>query len=134
MAYVALDDDDQFHLYWRIDDQNLRDGGKLWLDESDHRTHLTDPGAGYGRADTLEETLGVFWREFAEVQTKRAAVSWFDMSGGWFADPQMRAAKRIPHYLLSRMVRFRLSELEGWYRQNGRVCQAGKLGTEGSDD
>ena len=24
----------------------------------------------------------------------------------WFADPQMRAAKRIPHYLLSRMVRF----------------------------
>ena len=52
----------------------------------------------------------------------------------WFADRQMRAAKRIPHYLLSRMVRFRLSELEVWYRQNGRVCQAGKLGTEGSDD
>ena len=52
----------------------------------------------------------------------------------WFADPQMRAAKRIPHYLLSRMVRSRLSELEVWYRQNGRVCQAGKLGTEGSDD
>ena len=25
--------------------------GKLWLDESDHRTHLTDPSAGYGRAD-----------------------------------------------------------------------------------
>ena len=52
----------------------------------------------------------------------------------WFADPPMRAAKRIPHYLLSRMVRFRLSELEVWYRQNGRVCQAGKLVTEGSDD
>ena len=52
----------------------------------------------------------------------------------WFADPQMRAAKRIPHYLLSRMVRFRLSELEVWYRQNGRVCQAGKPGTEGGDD
>lgn len=46
----------------------------------------------------------------------------------------MRAAKRIPHYLLSRMVRFRLSELEVWYRQNGRVCQAGKLGAEGGDD
>ncbi len=66
--------------------------GKLWLDESDHRTHLTDPGAGYGRAENLEQTLGVFWREFAEVQTKRAAVSWFDMSGGWFADPQILAA------------------------------------------
>lgn len=66
--------------------------GKLWLDESDHRTHLTEPGAGYGRADTLEETLGVFWREEAEVLAKRAAVSWFDMSGGWFSHPQILAA------------------------------------------
>jgi hypothetical protein len=32
-AYVALDDDDQFHLYARIDDQNLRDEGKLRLDD-----------------------------------------------------------------------------------------------------
>jgi hypothetical protein len=31
MAYVALDSEDQFHLYWRIDDVNLRDGGKLRL-------------------------------------------------------------------------------------------------------
>lgn len=68
---------------------SLRMRGKLWLDESDHRTHLTEPGAGYGRAANLEETLGVFWREFAEVLTKRAAVSWFDMHGGWFSDPQI---------------------------------------------
>ena len=52
----------------------------------------------------------------------------------WFADPQMRAAKRIPHYLLSRMVRFRLSELQERNQQNGREGQAGKLGTEGGDD
>jgi hypothetical protein len=70
---------------------SLRLRGKLWLDESDHRTHLSDPGAGYGRASTLEETRGVFWREFAEVLTKRAAVSWFDMGGGWFSDPQVLA-------------------------------------------
>ncbi len=63
--------------------------GKLWLDESDHRTHLTDPSSGYGRAATLDETLGVFWREFAEVLTKRAAMSWFDMQGGWFSDPKI---------------------------------------------
>jgi len=71
---------------------SLRLRGKLWLDESDHRTHLTDPSAGYGRADTLEETLGVFWRELAEVMAKRAAVSWFDMSGGWFSQPEVLAA------------------------------------------
>lgn len=52
----------------------------------------------------------------------------------WFADPQMRAAKRIPHYLLSRLVRFRLSELALWYRQNGRVAESGKPNTEGGDD
>ncbi len=33
MAYVALDADDQFHLYWRIDDFNLRAAGKLPLED-----------------------------------------------------------------------------------------------------
>jgi hypothetical protein len=33
MAYVALDDQDEFHLYWRIDDHNLEDGEKLHLDD-----------------------------------------------------------------------------------------------------
>lgn len=34
MAYIALDDDDQFHLYWQVDDYNLADGGKLRLADS----------------------------------------------------------------------------------------------------
>ena len=38
----------------------------------------------------------------------------------WFADPRMRAAKRIPHYQFLRLIRFRLSELEAWQRQNVR--------------
>lgn len=33
MVYVALDDDDQFRLYERIDDFNLRDRGKLLLED-----------------------------------------------------------------------------------------------------
>ncbi|HNX33875.1 MAG TPA: beta-galactosidase [Kiritimatiellia bacterium] len=70
---------------------SLRMRGKLWLDESDHRTFLSESGAGYGRAETLAETLGVFRREFAEVLTKRAAVSWFDMGGGWFSHPAILA-------------------------------------------
>jgi hypothetical protein len=32
MAYVLIDDDQEFHLFWRIDDQNLEDGGKLHLE------------------------------------------------------------------------------------------------------
>jgi hypothetical protein len=32
MAYLLVDDDQEFHLYWKIDNQNLEDGGKLRLD------------------------------------------------------------------------------------------------------
>jgi len=32
MAYATLDDDDEFHLYWKIDPFNVEDGGKLRLD------------------------------------------------------------------------------------------------------
>lgn len=52
----------------------------------------------------------------------------------WFADPKMRAKYRIPHYLLGGLVRFRLSEIEVWYRQNGRVDEANRPGAEGGDD
>ena len=32
MAYVSLDAEDQFHLYWQVDAYNLLDGGKLLLE------------------------------------------------------------------------------------------------------
>ena len=32
MAYVILDEDQEFHLFWKLDNQNLEDGGKLHLD------------------------------------------------------------------------------------------------------
>jgi FG-GAP-like repeat len=49
MAYVALDDDDQFHLYWRIDDFNLRDGGKLRLEDGTAISANFLPAGGTGR-------------------------------------------------------------------------------------
>ena len=33
MAYVILDDDNEFHLYWQIDVYNVEDGGKLLLED-----------------------------------------------------------------------------------------------------
>lgn len=33
MAVVANDDQDEFHLYWRLDDYNLEDGGKLRMED-----------------------------------------------------------------------------------------------------
>ncbi len=83
---------------------SLRMRGKLWLDEADNRTFLTDRSAGYGRAETLEETLGVFWREFAEVLCKRAAVSWFDMSGGWFSHREILSAMGKGHQVAEKSL------------------------------
>ena len=65
--------------------------GKIWLSEADYRTHLTDPGAGYGRTETEAESLDVLWREFAHVLCKRAGVSWYDMDTGWLAGPTIPA-------------------------------------------
>lgn len=50
MAYVILDEDDEFRLYWKIDDRNVRDGGKLKLEDgSTIRANFLDAG-GTGRA------------------------------------------------------------------------------------
>jgi hypothetical protein len=63
--------------------------GKTWLDESDLRTFLSDPGSGFGRTDTAQQSVAVTWREFANVLTRRASVAWYDMDGTWYADPAM---------------------------------------------
>lgn len=66
--------------------------GKLWLDESDLRSYLSRPDAGYGRTKTPEGSVATCWREFANVLTRKAAVSWFDMTGGWFSgEPMLNA-------------------------------------------
>lgn len=39
----------------------------------------------------------------------------------WFSDRGMRSSKRIPHYLLGGLVRFRMSELMAWAKKTGSV-------------
>lgn len=53
MAYAALDDDDEMHLYWRLDERNLEDGGTLRMqDGSAIAVNYLDAG-GSGRAKLL---------------------------------------------------------------------------------
>jgi hypothetical protein len=59
--------------------------GKLWLNESDIRTHLQDNEIG--RCTDMAQTLGVLKREYAAVRTRGAGQWWFDMGDGWFSDP-----------------------------------------------
>ena len=39
----------------------------------------------------------------------------------WFADRRMRAARRIPHYLLGGLVRYRWSELAAWSARHKKL-------------
>ncbi|OAM90309.1 VCBS repeat-containing protein [Termitidicoccus mucosus] len=49
IALVIVDGDDQFHLYWRIDDRNVADGGKLTLADGSLIDTSYDPAGGTGR-------------------------------------------------------------------------------------
>jgi len=71
--------------------ESVRLHGKLWLSEADYRTHLSEPGSGYGRADTPEYTNAVLWREMGNVFTRRTAVSHYDMVGGWLKGAEITA-------------------------------------------
>lgn len=48
----------------------------------------------------------------------RQASSALHLPCHWLTDPNIRAKKRIPHYLLYGTVRFRISELEAWWRKH----------------
>lgn len=49
MAYITLDKDDEFHLYWQLDKYNLEDGGKLKMGDKHIRGNRLGGGT-VGRA------------------------------------------------------------------------------------
>jgi hypothetical protein len=49
MAYITLDKDDEFHLYWQLDKYNLEDGGKLKMGDKNIRGNKLGGGT-VGRA------------------------------------------------------------------------------------
>lgn len=50
MAYIQVDADDKFHIYWRIDNYNIKDGGQLRLDNGDLIGCSYQFAGGTGRA------------------------------------------------------------------------------------
>ncbi len=73
---------------------SLRLHNKLWLNEDDTRTHLTDPpGYAYSMHDA-EATSEMAAREFAKGLCGAAGMYFYDLSGGarnWFDDPELMA-------------------------------------------
>jgi hypothetical protein len=50
MAYIQVDADDKFHLYWRIDNYNIEDGGQLCLENGELIGCSYQYAGGTGRA------------------------------------------------------------------------------------
>ena len=63
--------------------------GKLWLNEDDSRTHLAAKSAGYGRTNTMAETIGVYRRNFGHQFERRCGTWWMDFGSGWMVDPEI---------------------------------------------
>ena len=67
--------------------------GKLWMDEADIRTSLTNGSAEYSGARNLEESLGVLWRAFGTIQINRSGLWWFPITGHkTYSDPAIWSA------------------------------------------
>ncbi len=76
--------------------ESVKLAGKLWWDEADNRTHLSlgDPFSAVAPAQNLFESVGVLKREFAHAFTRKSAIWWFDMGGGWYDDPTLLKLQR----------------------------------------
>jgi len=59
--------------------------GRVWCNEDDLRTHLSDPEAGCGRVETLEQTLWAHRRN-AMVSVVRRSHTWFVAGRNWLND------------------------------------------------
>jgi len=67
------------------------------------------------------------------IDNKQAAAA-LRLPYYWFADHQMRARYRIPHYLMGRLVRFRLSELSAWASQCSATHGKNLTGSSAKDE
>ena len=66
--------------------------GKFFVDESDDRTHLELLKTGFqdgAFSKTMEDSLGVLWREFGNAVTRGCGQWYMDVRTGNFKDPQI---------------------------------------------
>jgi len=61
----------------------VRAHGRLWFDEQDDRTSLAHESQ-YKHVKTMEETIEVLWRGFAQALTHNCGLWFMDQGGLWF--------------------------------------------------
>ena len=70
---------------------------KLWINQSDLRTHLTSTKAGFGRSANEKQSLGAMRREFAMDLAAGAPVYWYCFSNPWLGPSEtlMKGIERM---------------------------------------
>ncbi len=63
---------------------SMRLHNKIWIDQADIRTHLSAAGAGFGRNETEQQTIGVLRREWAMYTAAGSPVYWYCFSLPWY--------------------------------------------------
>ncbi len=71
MAYVILDDDNEFHIYWQIDAYNVEDGGKLFLEDGSKISGSYLSAGGTGRLKIVLEDWDIDGKTDILVGTTR---------------------------------------------------------------
>jgi len=71
MAYVILDDDNEFHIYWQIDAYNVEDGGKLYLEDGSKISGSYLSAGGTGRLKIVLEDWDIDGKTDMLVGTTR---------------------------------------------------------------
>ena len=59
---------------------------KLWLDETDIRTHLEKNANGPVKSENLAGTTSCLWREACKNLSHKSGFWWMDLGNGWFDD------------------------------------------------
>jgi len=77
--------------------------GKLFIDEGDDRTHLSGDKP-YMHTENTEQDIAIMRRETLNALTNRVGLWWFDMTSGWFNDPELLKAAGELHELGERTL------------------------------
>lgn len=66
---------------------SVRLHGRLWLDEEDDRTYLAPEGQkAYTHVRTLDESVEILWRGFAQSLTHNCGLWFMDQGSMWYGD------------------------------------------------
>ena len=107
--------------------------GKLFIDESDDRTHLAPAGTSFVYASTMAESIGIIRRAFGQALTHGTGMWYMDQSSGlWYNDPafarEFTELKRWGDYSLN-VSRGRSSEVAVISVVQGEFSLAGETDT-----